>query len=1242
MTETVATPRALHELYFELGQALAQTGRREEAVDAFRRAGEEAGDLPGAGELLMHLGKALEELGEASLALRSYLGASRSDRSILSEALGRAHQLLSRRLAAVDGMWIRDEWAPSFMEDGLRGPERGDAAFFLGRVNLYLDEPARARRLFEEASKARPGDARVLEGLGEALWRTGDLGRAVGVLGDARNAAAERDPERVPLVDGKLAQVLAAAGRYDEALARIGDSVDESSRYADELLVIISECQLAAGRPEEALGAAERALERRPRAADAHLLRARALVALKRFNEASKAIDDASRLEPSSDEPLAAKAQALIEGQIDIEHGLHLLRRLAERTAAENLMNRARASVFPGRSHDGDARHFLARVLEVLGRHEDALSEVEEALSIGLTAVDESPDAPAKQLKAELLAALGRPDEAAGWHRSAGIDFYWRSAYETAAEQLQRAIELQPEDISTYWYLTDALLLTSYADPDAEAAEARLTEAVEAWDQGATLSLPDADYSWAYISRAVISERRADLGLAPEWTARWEGIVYLERAIVLVDEEARRWTVLARLYRNLGFDGCAIDAGERAVELAPAAADALSEVAGALANVGRFTDALEAIDRTLALEPSSWANAVRAYVLLRTDEVDEALELLNASIEESPDDPWFRELRALGRQLKNEREAAQEDFEWIWSHRAESRDTQTIGSAAYELGLFKEARELFEPMLDDRLSRDVARRYLAFTALASGDVAEGERELNDVIDSMVNPRDLDDLVDFELAGLAKRLADREGVKAVARLRERARKQRRQASVVSPRQELDRLAADDGQMAEPWTRVGVLAGLARQLGADAELERSEEIYADLRDAIDAEGNQQFPEAVLAQARVTGVRGLAAARASRPGDALACFRRSLQLRTEFGVADPTTQLFADLSAKAPERADYHALIATIRLFERAAETEERRSGLRAARRSAIAGRNPNVRRPLSGSAQPLVAFNPPFPLVLDADARLFPEGGETPEVGRMIEKDIPAMRDRVRAETGVLIPGVNIRPLEGAAGEYRVLVHEVPVHTGRLETEEQEGDPHGLLIRRLGTIVASDFLPAFVGVQETENALETWMLEGEDSRRTGLRAEAIPDWRALVRLARVIRNLAAETIPVHDFERILRAFGDANREAADVQDVVERVRLALADLIPGRSEAVPLPPELEETAARYVEWDGQRRLAVPPVEAVQLIQSAGAQLMSVPPGGAVVVRTPGLRPFVARLLADELPGVRVLAAAEVEAA
>lgn len=87
------------------------------------------------------------------------------------------------------------------------------------------------------------------------------------------------------------AQLLAELGRYDEAAAELGFALalEPANHHA---LVVLARVHLAADRPAEALAAAEAAVAVAPDAAFPLVVRALALVDLRRFDEAARVADE--------------------------------------------------------------------------------------------------------------------------------------------------------------------------------------------------------------------------------------------------------------------------------------------------------------------------------------------------------------------------------------------------------------------------------------------------------------------------------------------------------------------------------------------------------------------------------------------------------------------------------------------------------------------------------------------------------------------------------------------------------------------------------------------------------------------------------------------------------------------------------------------------------------------------------------------------------------------------------------
>ena len=246
-------------------------------------------------------------------------------------------------------------------------------------MSLYRNEYSRAREWFHKALQNAPDDPRVLEGLGETSWRTGNIPEAQEFLSRAYELTRlGLHPERLMAIDAKLAQVLVAAGQYQPALDRIEESLAHGDRFAGELLLSRSQCYLALAKGDQAADVAEAALAREPASNEARLLLAQALISLGSYVEALKIIDEALQSDPQRPEILLYKAQALLEGQIEVGQGRRLLARYAERAGNMAVSPDRPPAALVARGDIGSAQYFLSELYRAVGYADEALKAVEK------------------------------------------------------------------------------------------------------------------------------------------------------------------------------------------------------------------------------------------------------------------------------------------------------------------------------------------------------------------------------------------------------------------------------------------------------------------------------------------------------------------------------------------------------------------------------------------------------------------------------------------------------------------------------------------------------------------------------------------------------------------------------------------------------------------------------------------------------------------------------------------------
>ena len=323
---------------------------------------------------------------------------------------------------------------------------------------------------------------------------------------------------------------------------------------------------------------------------------------------------------------------------------------------------------------------------------------------------------------------------------------------------------------------------------------------------------------------------------------------------------------------------------------------------------------------------------------------------------------------------------------------------------------------------------------------------------------------------------------------------------------------------------------------------------------------------------------------------------------------------------------------------------------------------------------------------LPILVEADARLFPLDKTTPEVNRMLQVDIPMMHQEILNSTGVNVPGVRIRSDDNyEEGVYVLSLDEVPIASGRVyapakfcpdaeqceklgiegeralnpvddtigiwlaesfwkQAEEaglQLQDSYQFIVFHLGSLLRQH-LETFLGVQEVDGMLRQWNSENEQEKRTLLNT-AVPDDGTLVRLTQVLQQLVKEDVPVRNLLAILTAFAEVNASTPELILVTEKVRMALRSDLPVNKSIhrlVGLSTEFEDALARWIhEQDGKRFLAAPGKQCNQWVDALQKFFVDEPADRiTLIVGASELRPFVWRLVYNFYPSIRVSAARE----
>jgi type III secretion protein V len=323
----------------------------------------------------------------------------------------------------------------------------------------------------------------------------------------------------------------------------------------------------------------------------------------------------------------------------------------------------------------------------------------------------------------------------------------------------------------------------------------------------------------------------------------------------------------------------------------------------------------------------------------------------------------------------------------------------------------------------------------------------------------------------------------------------------------------------------------------------------------------------------------------------------------------------------------------------------------------------------------------------PIVLEAGEELAPRLEPGTPGGARFDAALAAVREEVRAITGVPIPPIRVRVgVPGLpVGGYRIVLHDVPFGRGRvpdsgrlllgppaaLDRLAPSSAPADLPWTRRAARWSERDVPAepgvtsldpaeairahvravllrnasqFLGLQETQELLDRL----EEVAPAVVRA-AVPKPLSLDRAAALLRILAEEQVPIRDLRRVLEAaVGHAGER--DAYLLAERVRADLRRTITaaicrgGDTVGVlVVAPEVEDVLRESIRdlGDGPR-LLIEPETAEGVVASAREAIAGIAPeaGPPIVLTQPEIRRHLWRLLDLDIPDVRVISYRELD--
>jgi tetratricopeptide (TPR) repeat protein len=295
-----------------------------------------------------------------------------------------------------------------------------------------------------------------------------------------------------------------------------------------------------------------------------------------------------------------------------------------------------------------------------------------------------------------------------------------------------------------------------------------------------------------------------------------------------------------------------------------------------------------------------------------------------------------------------------------------------------------------------------------------------------------------------------------------------------------------------------------------------------------------------------------------------------------------------------------------------------------------------------RPIEDAARPIANA------ILEAEWRFFLSEDEEllPVVDQMLYTDIPALHDQTAQQTGLVLPPVLLRASWDLPPEtYRLHVDGVPVAQRTFTAEDLSSYPD-IATSRHSDLAQQEKWRAREMLEHLRAAalrhpqglpLSPRAVELYDEEKKGGRLGP----EALLRLLAVLRALVSEGVPITDLRAVIQEF-IAAEQRRETREVVECVRFAVRRTLPGTEDARPLfapPTDLERTVLSLVRFGHGHCFLAAPFEEIRSLSDDFAELLAdVDEEAALVVLTPGLRPFVRRLVAPRRPDLPVLAYSE----
>jgi tetratricopeptide (TPR) repeat protein len=258
------------------------------------------------------------------------------------------------------------------------------------------------------------------------------------------------------------------------------------------------------------------------------------------------------------------------------------------------------------------------------------------------------------------------------------------------------------------------------------------------------------------------------------------------------------------------------------------------------------------------------------------------------------------------------------------------------------------------------------------------------------------------------------------------------------------------------------------------------------------------------------------------------------------------------------------------------------------------------------------------------------------------GEFIDKRVLALRDALKEQFGISVPGVRFRGSYALVGsQYTFMIDEIPTASGVVESD---GRPKAdALLNRLGALLRPK-LALFLDVEELERLCARWQ---ENEIDAALLRDLLRDRDDRVNLARILRALLSEQIPIVDTGTILGTLKEVGLGVDTLGDTVELLRQRMKQCLPGNAanaSRIERPSAIADILAQALSSRGRRtRPRLAPQARLRLISEINglltAHAATADCGGTAIILDDGAQRVLAqRTFESSFPGLMWLSRGE----